>query len=124
MVATGRFSNTRELNLEGAGITPGKRGLLVVDETYQVVHPETRKPVPSIYAAGDVIGAPALASTSMEQARFGMIKAFNLEPYKEQVAPILPFGICTIPECSGAGKTEEECELDGKDRSCGGQGYL
>jgi NAD(P) transhydrogenase len=123
MLATGRFSNTRELNLDAAGITPGKRGLLVVDETYQVVHPETRKPVPGIYAAGDVIGAPALASTSMEQARFAMIKAFNLEPYKEQVAPILPFGIYTIPECSGAGKTEEECQLEKIDYVVGKAAY-
>jgi NAD(P) transhydrogenase len=109
MLATGRTSNTGELNLEAAGITPGKYGLLMVDQNYQVIHPETRKPVPGIYAAGDVIGRPALASTSMEQARFAMIKAFNLEPYKEHVAPILPLGIYTIPECSLAGKTEEEC---------------
>ncbi|MFO7996323.1 MAG: Si-specific NAD(P)(+) transhydrogenase [Dehalococcoidia bacterium] len=123
MLATGRFSNTGELNLEAAGVKPGKYGLLVVDETYQVVHPETRKPVPGIYAAGDVIGAPALASTSMEQARFAMIKAFNLEPYKEQVAPILPFGIYTIPECSGAGKTEEECQREKIDYVVGKAAY-
>lgn len=109
MLATGRTSNTRELNLGVAGITPGKHGLLAVDKNYQVIHPKTQKPVPGIYAAGDVIGRPALASTSMEQARFAMIKAFNLEPYKEHVAPILPLGIYTIPECSMAGKTEEEC---------------
>ena len=109
MLATGRTSNTGELNLEAAGITPGKYGLLMVDQNYRVIHPETRKPVLGIYAAGDVIGRPALASTSMEQARFAMIKAFNLEPYKEHVAPILPLGIYTIPECSLAGKTEEEC---------------
>jgi len=109
MLAMGRTSNTWELNLEAVGITPGKYGRLVVDQNYQVIHPKTRKPVPGIYAAGDVIGPPALASTSMEQARFAMIKAFNLEPYKEHVAPILPLGIYTIPECSLAGKTEEEC---------------
>ncbi len=109
MLATGRTSNTGKLNLEAAGVTPGKYGLLMVDQNYRVIHPETRKPVPGIYAAGDVIGRPALASTSMEQARFAMIKAFNLEPYKEHVAPILPLGIYTIPECSLAGKTEEEC---------------
>jgi len=109
MLATGRTSNTEDMNLEHAGITPGKYGLLNVNENYQVVHPSTRKPVQSIYAAGDVIGKPSLASTSMEQARFAMIKAFNLEPYKEHVAPILPLGIYTIPECSLAGKTEKEC---------------
>ncbi len=109
MLATGRSSNTGELNLQAAGITPGKYGLLAVNENYQVVHPKTRKPVSGIYAAGDVLGRPALASTSMEQARYAMIKAFNLEPYKEHVAPILPVGIYTIPECAFAGKTEEEC---------------
>jgi NAD(P) transhydrogenase len=112
MLATGRISNTGELNLKVAGITPGKYGLLIVDKNYQVIHPETKKPVQGIYAAGDVIGRPALASTSMEQARFAMIQAFNLEPYKEHVAPILPLGIYTIPECALAGKTEEECRKE------------
>ena len=123
MLATGRNSNTEELNLEVAGITPGKYGLLVVDKNYQVVHPETRELVPGIYAAGDVIGAPALASTSMEQARFAMLKAFNLDPYKEQVAPILPYGIYTIPECSAAGKTEEACQEEGLDYVVGKAAY-
>ncbi len=112
MLATGRISNTADLNLKVAGITPGKYGLLKIDQNYQVIHPESKKPVPGIYAAGDVIGRPALASTSMEQARFAMIKAFNLEPYKVHVAPILPLGIYTIPECALAGKTEEECRKE------------
>jgi NAD(P) transhydrogenase len=112
LLAVGRSSNTYDLNLNAAGISPGKYGLLVVDENYQVIHPETKKPAPGIYAAGDVIGRPALASTSMEQARYAMIKAFNLEPYKDHVAPILPLGIYTIPECSLAGKTEEECRYE------------
>lgn len=123
MLATGRTSNTEELNLEAAGITPGKYGLLVVDEDYQVIHPETREPAAGIYAAGDVIGAPALASTSMEQARFAMIKALNLEPYKEHVAPILPLGIYTIPECASAGKTEEECREEKIDYVAGKAAY-
>ncbi|UCE38554.1 MAG: Si-specific NAD(P)(+) transhydrogenase [Thermoplasmata archaeon] len=123
MLATGRTSTSGELNLEAAGITPGKYGLLEVDQNYQVIHPETRKPVPRIYAAGDVIGRPALASTSMEQARFAMIKAFNLEPYKEHVTPILPLGIYTIPECSLAGKTEEECREEKIDYVVGKAAY-
>ncbi len=123
MLATGRTSNTGELNLEVAGITPGKYGLLAVDQNYQIIHPETQKTVPGIYAAGDVIGRPALASTSMEQARFAMIKAFNLEPYKEHVAPILPLGIYTIPECSMAGKTEEECQEEKIDYVVGKAAY-
>ena len=110
MLATGRTSNTGELNLETAGITTSRYGLLEVDHNYQVIHPKSKTPVPGIYAAGDVIGRPSLASTSMEQARYAMIKAFNLEPYKEHVAPILPLGIYTIPECSMAGKTQEECK--------------
>jgi len=123
ILATGRTSNTIDLNLKAAGITPGKYGLLMVDQNYQVVHPETRKPVTGVYAAGDVIGAPALASTSMEQARFAMIKAFNFEPYKEHVAPILPLGIYTIPECSMAGKTEEECQKEKVDYIVGKAAY-
>jgi NAD(P) transhydrogenase len=123
MLATGRTSNTKELNLPTAGITPGKYGLLVVDQKYHVVHPETKKPITGIYAAGDVIGPPALASTSMEQARYAMIQAFNLEPYKEHVAPILPLGIYTIPECSLAGKTEKECQDEKIDYVVGKAAY-
>jgi NAD(P) transhydrogenase len=123
MLATGRTSNTSDLNLEAAGIKSGKYGLLIVDNNYQVIHPETQVPVKDIYAAGDVIGRPALASTSMEQARFAMIKAFNLEPYKEHVAPILPLGIYTIPECSLAGKTEEECQENKIDYIIGKASY-
>ncbi len=115
MLATGRTSNTGLLNLDAAGIVTGSYGRLEVDENYQVVHPETRKCVAGVYAAGDVIGAPALASTSMEQARYAMVKAFDLYPYKENVAPILPVGIYTIPECSGAGMTEEQCKEEGLD---------
>jgi len=59
----------------------------------------------------------------MEQARFAMIKAFNLEPYKENVAPILPVGIYTIPECSMAGKTEEECQKEKIDYIIGKANY-
>ncbi|MFE3845742.1 Si-specific NAD(P)(+) transhydrogenase [Thermoplasmatota archaeon] len=123
MLATGRYSNTEKLNLNNAGIIPGKYGLLEVNENYQVIDPDSKKPASGIYAAGDVIGAPALASTSMEQARFAMIKAFNLEPYKENVAPILPVGIYTIPECSMAGKTEEECQKEKIDYIVGKANY-
>jgi len=123
MLATGRSSNTEKLNLETAGIKPGKYGRLIVNENYQVIHPEAKKTVPGIFAAGDVIGPPSLASTSMEQARFAMIKAFDLEPYKEHVAPILPLGIYTIPECSRAGKTEEECKNEKIDYIVGKASY-
>jgi len=101
LYAAGRNSNTTDLNLEAVGVNTGKRGLLLVNENYQTN-------VPNIYGAGDVIGFPALASTSMEQARVAMVHAFDLK-YKTKVATLLPYGIYTIPELSTAGLTEEEC---------------
>jgi NAD(P) transhydrogenase len=99
LVAAGRQSNTTDLNLAAAGLTPGKRGLVKVDA-------HCRTEVPHIFAAGDVIGAPALAATSMEQARLAICVAFEFD-YKDVVAPVLPTGIYTIPEASMAGETEE-----------------
>ncbi len=99
LVAAGRQSNTSDLNLAAAGLTPGKRGLLNVDA-------QGRTEVRHIFAAGDVIGAPALAATSMEQARLAVCVAFDLHG-KETAAPIMPTGIYTIPEASMAGETEE-----------------
>ncbi len=101
LYAAGRNSNVAELNLETVGVKTGNRGLLLVNEHYQTN-------VANIYAAGDVIGFPALASTSMEQARVAMVHAFNLK-YKTKVASLLPYGIYTIPELSTVGLTEEEC---------------
>jgi len=99
LVAAGRTSNTEALGLEAAGVTLGKRGLIPVDANY-------RTNLPSIYAVGDVIGAPALAATGVEQARVAMSHAFDLG-FKSEVSPILPYGIYTIPEVSMAGETEE-----------------
>ena len=99
LVTAGRQSNTAELNLTAAGLAPGKRGLVKVDA-------HCRTEVPHIFAAGDVIGAPALAATSMEQARLAICVAFEFD-HKDVVAPILPTGIYTIPEASMAGETEE-----------------
>lgn len=99
LVSSGRCGNTDELGLDRVGITVNARGQVKINEHYQTT-------VPHVYAAGDVIGNPALASTAMEQARVAMVHAFNLQ-YKENVAPILPFGIFTIPECSMVGETEE-----------------
>jgi NAD(P) transhydrogenase len=123
LLATGRTSNIEELNLKSAGIITGKYDRLVVNQNYQVIHPETKKTFKGIFAVGDVIGPPALASTSMEQARYAMIKAFDLEPYKDHVVPILPLGIYTIPECSMAGKTEEECKEEKIDYVTGKASY-
>jgi NAD(P) transhydrogenase len=99
LVAAGRTSNTETLGLEAAGVTLGKRGLIPVDTNY-------RTNVSNIYAVGDVIGAPALAATGVEQARVAMSHAFDLG-FKSEISPILPYGIYTIPEVSMAGETEE-----------------
>ena len=75
--------------------------MIDVNENYQTARA-------GIYAAGDVIGFPALASTSMEQGRVAMCHAFGF-PYKQRLASKLPMGIYTIPEISAVGETEESC---------------
>lgn len=105
LFATGRLGATADLGLERAGITAGNRGQLKVNENYQTE-------VSHIYAAGDVIGFPALASTSMEQARVAMCHAFDLR-YKDRVSPILPMAIYTSPEVASVGETEESCARQG-----------
>lgn len=97
LVAAGRTSNTADLALERAGLTPGERGLVTVDATY-------RTAVPHVYAAGDVIGPPGLASTGMEQARCAVCHA--LGRYDKSTPSLLPSGIYTIPEVSWVGETE------------------
>ena len=115
LVAAGRTSNTGELGLAAAGLATGERGLIEVDGHY-------RTKVPHIYAAGDVIGFPALASTSMEQARLAMVHAFDLK-YKTDLAPVLPYGIYTIPEVAMAGETEESLKAKGIDYVAGRARY-
>ena len=102
LIASGRQSNVQTLGLNQIGVKSGNRGLILVNEKYQTS-------VPNIYAAGDVIGFPALASTSMEQARVAMVHAFDLE-YKERMSPILPLAVYTIPEMSSVGLTEDDCK--------------
>ncbi len=99
LVASGRSANTAGLGLEAVGVKLGARGQVEVGPEYQTA-------VPGIYAVGDVIGFPALASTSMEQARIAVMHAFGLED-PNKMAPVLPYGIYTIPEVSMAGETEE-----------------
>ena len=111
LYAAGRSSNTAQLNLAAAGVATGNRGVILVDEHY-------RTNVPNIYAAGDVIGFPALASTSMEQARVAMVHAFDLK-YKTKVAATLPYAIYTIPELATIGLTEEDCRTKGVDFAVG-----
>lgn len=111
----GRQSNVEGLGLDAVGVTLGKRGLVMVDEHY-------RTSVPGIYAAGDVIGFPALASTSMEQARVAMVHAFDLR-YKERVSPVLPLAVYTVPEIAMVGLTTEQCAAQGLPCLVGRAGY-
>jgi NAD(P) transhydrogenase len=105
LFAAGRQSNVSGLGLEDLGVRMGKRGLIHVNETFQTS-------VPNIYAAGDVVGFPALASTSMEQARVAMVHAFNLL-YKERLSPVLPLAVYTVPEISTVGLSEDACQEQG-----------
>lgn len=102
LYAAGREGRTQELHLESVGIVPDKRGYLTVNAQYQTS-------VPSILAVGDAIGFPALASTSMEQGRVAVCRAFGFD-YKQAVAELLPYGIYTIPEVSALGETERSCQ--------------
>ena len=111
LFAAGRRAAVDNLALEKAMLALNERGYIPVDENY-------RTSVPHIYAVGDVIGFPALASTSMEQARVAACHAFGLK-YKQRVASLLPMGIYTIPEISAAGETEESCIEKGIDYCVG-----
>lgn len=99
LYSVGRTGATGTLNLEAAGVKPDERGRLKVNEQYQT---ET----PHIYAVGDVIGFPSLASTSMEQGRLAACHAFGVKA--NSVPALFPYGIYTIPEISFVGKTEAE----------------
>jgi len=105
LYAAGRSGRTEGLGLEEIGVDIDKRGNLKVDDDY-------RTTCPSVYAAGDVIGFPALASTSMEQARVAVCHAFGFS-YKRQVSHLLPYGIYTIPEVSCVGVSEEDAKKQG-----------
>lgn len=105
LVCAGRTSPTAELNPGAAGIGLTSRGLVPVDEHF-------RTTTPHIYAVGDVIGFPALASTSAEQGRVAACHAVGSD-LKKKIAPILPTGIYTIPEVSCAGLTEQQAREKG-----------
>lgn len=111
LYAAGRCGNVENLGLEGLGIETDDRGLIKVDQYY-------RTGVPSIYAVGDVIGFPSLASVSMDQGRLAAIHAFR----KDSVSclnTLLPFGIYTIPEVSIVGETEESLTAAGHEYEIG-----
>jgi NAD(P) transhydrogenase len=99
LYAVGRQGNVDELNLPAAGLTADHRGRISVNENYQTS-------VPHIYAAGDVIGFPSLASVSMEQGRIAAARALRLNANSNPAN--YPYGIYTIPEISFIGKTEEQ----------------
>jgi NAD(P) transhydrogenase len=100
LFAAGRNGRTTELELDKVGVIADKRGYIQADEDY-------RTACSNVYAAGDVIGFPALASTSMEQARVAVCHAFGFT-YKRQMSHLLPYGIYTIPEISSIGLSEEQ----------------
>jgi NAD(P) transhydrogenase len=105
--AAGRTGNTEELGLAAAGVTTDDRGRIVVDDHFQTT-------APGVYAAGDVIGPPALASASMEQGRVAACYSLGI-PFKETVDPLTPFGVYSIPECAMVGVTEDEAAQQGID---------
>jgi NAD(P) transhydrogenase len=103
----GRAPNTREIGLEDVGVALTERGHVRVDERY-------RTSVPSIWAAGDVIGFPALAATSIEQGRIAACHMFGLD-FKTKLAQTIPMGIYTIPGVSAVGLSEEGAAAKGHD---------
>ena len=99
LVSAGRQGNVEKLNLQSVGIKPTDRGTIAVNENFQTS-------VENIYAVGDVVGAPALASTGLEQGRRAACHAFGLRDKSSSIP--LPFGVYTIPEIAMIGKTESE----------------
>jgi len=115
LVAAGRKSNVASLNLGAAGVAAGERGVIAVDDLY-------RTNVTHICAAGDVIGFPALASTSMEQARRAVRHALGVD-LTVRASGLLPTGVYTIPEASMVGDTEESLVRAGVDYIVGRAPY-
>jgi NAD(P) transhydrogenase len=118
LFAGGRSGNTQSLGLDRIGVASDSRGLVKVDEHYRVVNARGGR----VFAAGDVIGFPSLASVAMEQGRVAMCQAFELG-FKTRVAPIFPYGLYTIPEVSMVGETEETATKKGLDFEVGRARY-
>jgi NAD(P) transhydrogenase len=104
LYSIGRTGNTSKLRLANAGLPADDRGRIRVNEHYQT-------DVPNVYAVGDVIGFPSLASTSMEQGRLAACHALGVPA--TSVPELFPYGIYTIPEISMCGRNEEELTADG-----------
>ncbi len=107
LFAAGRSGTTRGLNCEAAGVEIGKREAVIVNEHY-------RTSQKNIYAVGDVIGFPALASTSMDQGRVAVSHIFGINDL-DALPKVFPYGIYTIPEVSMVGITEEQAQAEGMD---------
>jgi NAD(P) transhydrogenase len=99
LYAVGRQGNVDGLNLAAAGVAADERGRIHVDANYRTTQPH-------IFAVGDVIGFPSLASVSMEQGRIAAANAFNIKIQSDPAT--YPYGIYTIPQISFIGKTEEQ----------------
>lgn len=106
LYCVGRDGNTGDLGLEQLGITPDKYGLIEVDDDFRTRHAH-------VYAVGDVIGYPALASTSMEQGRRAIRHALGLPGPRGRTDARLPFAVYSIPEVSYIGETEEALRARG-----------
>ncbi len=111
LYCAGRTGASNGLGLTELGVHTNSRGFIEVDEHY-------RTAVPGIYAAGDVVGFPTLASTSMEQARVAICHAFDLR-YKQAMANVIPYAVYTIPEIATVGMTEEQLRSRGIDYEIG-----
>ncbi len=115
LYAVGRQGVCGTMQLENVGISYDDRERLKVNEHYQTLNlddPEEPKVIQHVYAAGDVIGFPALASTSMEQGRRAIAHAFG-EKFDKWNQDLFPFGIYAVPEISMVGKTEEQLTEQG-----------
>jgi NAD(P) transhydrogenase len=116
LYATGRLGNTENLGLEKVGIQTDERGIIKVDELY-------RTSAPNIFAVGDVIGFPSLASVSMDQGRLAAIHAFK-KGDTSCINTLLPIGIYTIPEVSMVGETEETLSAGSQEYEVGVARYF
>jgi NAD(P) transhydrogenase len=111
LFVAGRAGSTEGLGLPEAGVKTDARGRIVVDQTY-------RTTADGVYAAGDVIGPPALASVSMEQGRVAATHAFGID-FKQTLDPLAPYGVYSIPEAAMVGMTEQAARAAGIDYEVG-----
>lgn len=109
--AVGRAGNVEGLGLATAGVEVDSRGRIRVDANFETA-------ARGVFAAGDIIGPPGLASVAMEQARVAMCRAFEIR-FKDAVDPVVPTDVYTLPEASMVGLTEEAARAAGADVETG-----